>query len=91
MSSWTIILIVAAISCVAFLVVVLGMAVGVIFGRRSISGSCGGIANRKGEDGKTACGLCENPAEACRELQTRMEGDGSPEPAEFESEATHSR
>lgn len=66
--TWSTLWIVAAIAFGIFLLVAVGMAVGVLFGRRSISGSCGGLANRKDADGKTACSLCENPAEACREL-----------------------
>lgn len=91
MSSLSVIIIVAVVSCIAFLAVVLGMAVGVIFGRRSISGSCGGLANQKDEDGKVSCGLCDNPADACRELRSRMEADESPERADREAEASHSR
>ncbi len=75
MSTLSVILVVAIISCIAFLAVVLGMAVGVIFGRRSISGSCGGLANERDEDGKVSCGLCENPADACRELRSQMSGE----------------
>lgn len=73
--TWESLWIVVAISFAVFLIVALGMAIGVIFGRRSISGSCGGLANRKGADGKTACSLCENPAEACRELQEQGKVD----------------
>lgn len=61
------------ITFVAFSVVLFGMAIGVIFGRRSISGSCGGLANAKGEDGSVSCSLCSNPDNACKELRQRME------------------
>lgn len=71
--TWESLWIIAAISFGIFFIVAVGMAVGVIFGRRSISGSCGGLANRKDADGKTACSVCENPAEACRELEERVE------------------
>jgi hypothetical protein len=47
------------------------MAVGVMFGRRSISGSCGGLANKTDEHGNSSCSLCSNPGEACRELARR--------------------
>lgn len=52
--------------------IIAGMAIGVIFGRRSISGSCGGLANRKDADGNTSCALCSNPSDACKELRERM-------------------
>lgn len=51
---------------------VTAMAVGVMFGRRSISGSCGGIAGKENEDGELQCSLCSNPAEGCRELREKM-------------------
>ncbi|MEZ6087925.1 MAG: (Na+)-NQR maturation NqrM [Pirellulaceae bacterium] len=56
-----------------FLLVGLGMALGVMFGRRPISGSCGGIGKVTDEKGETSCALCQNPGEACKELQKRME------------------
>ncbi len=66
------ILLIAAITFAAFLIVIAAMAVGVLFGRRSISGSCGGLGNQTDADGNTSCSLCENPSEACRELKSRM-------------------
>jgi hypothetical protein len=83
-----VILVVAIFSFVAFLAVVLWMAVGVFFGRRSISGSCGGLANQRDEEGKVACGLCENPADACRELRSQMAGEEASATEEPTSEAT---
>ncbi len=67
------IFLVFGITLVAFLLVVAGMAVGVIMGRREISGSCGGLANKEDETGGS-CSLCSNPSDACRELRERMEG-----------------
>lgn len=64
---------VMGITVVAFASVLFAMAVGVMFGRKSISGSCGGIANKTNEDGSVACGLCSNPADACKELRGRMQ------------------
>ncbi len=61
------------ITFVAFAFLTFAMAVGVIFGRRSISGSCGGLANSKDQDGNISCSLCSNPAEACQELRERMQ------------------
>ena len=60
-----------------FLLVIVAMAVGVLMGRRQISGSCGGLANQKDSEGETACSLCSNPAAACKELGKRMEAASS--------------
>lgn len=65
------------ITFVAFALMLFLMAVGVIFGRRSISGSCGGLANRKDADGNVSCSLCSNPADACKELRQRMQQSDS--------------
>jgi FAD:protein FMN transferase len=58
---------------VIFAVVLGGMAIGVIFGRRSIRGSCGGLVNQRNADGETSCSLCSDPANACRELREKMQ------------------
>ncbi len=65
-----------------FLLVIVAMAVGVLMGRRQISGSCGGLANQQDSEGNTACSLCSNPAAACKELGKRMETASSRERAE---------
>ena len=70
--NWYTIFMMTAISFVIFFVVAVGMAVGVMFGRRPISGSCGGLGNKQGADGKSSCSLCENPSDACRELRDRQ-------------------
>lgn len=72
--------IVFGITLVVFLLVIAGMAVGVLMGRRRLSGSCGGLANRTDAEGNTACSLCSEPDAACKELGRRMEGSPS-EPA----------
>lgn len=66
-------------ACV-FGLVIIAMAVGVIFGRRSISGSCGGLANTKDADGNVSCSLCSNPDNACKELRSRMANGSQNEP-----------
>ena len=53
-------------------VVLVAMAIGVIFGRKSIAGSCGGLANERNEDGSVSCSVCSNPDNACRELKKRI-------------------
>jgi len=66
---------VAIAGMVAFGLVVLAMAVGVIFGRISISGSCGGLANSRDSDGNVSCSLCSNPDNACKDLRSRMQSE----------------
>jgi len=63
----------AAVVLVFLGVVIAIMAVGVMFGRKSIGGSCGGLANMKNEDGSTSCSLCSQPSDACAELREKME------------------
>ena len=63
----------AVLTAVAFGVILCAMAVGVMFGRKSISGSCGGLANKTAEDGSVSCSLCSNPADACKELREKMD------------------
>ena len=60
------------ITFVAFALLLFAMAVGVIFSGKAISGSCGGIAGTKTEDGSVSCSLCSNPADACKELREKM-------------------
>lgn len=64
---------ITAITVVALATILLAMSVGVIFGRREISGSCGGLANQRNEDGSVSCSLCSNPDDACKELRRRMQ------------------
>ncbi len=66
-------IIIFAATFALFLLVIAGMAVGVMMGRRQISGSCGGLANQGEADGSTSCSLCSNPSEACSELRKRAE------------------
>ena len=68
---------VIGITVVAFGLILSAMAVGVMFGRRAISGSCGGLGNQTGEDGSVSCSLCSNPSDACKELRERMEKETS--------------
>lgn len=50
-----------------FCLFVLGMAVGAIFNNKPVTGSCGGIANMKNEDGEDVCGICSKPTTDCME------------------------
>jgi len=54
------------------LLVVLGMAVGVIMGRKPIAGSCGGIANLGIEK---ECSICGGSREKCEEINREQKGD----------------
>lgn len=65
-------IVIFAVTLSVFLLVVVGMAIGVIMGRREISGSCGGLANQRDADGSTSCSLCSDPDAACKELGQRM-------------------
>ncbi len=42
-----------------------GMAVGVIFGKVRIHGSCGGLANMRDKDGNVMCSACSHPSPDC--------------------------
>lgn len=44
---------------------VLAMAVGVIFGKARIRGSCGGLANMRDKDGNIICDACCHPSPDC--------------------------
>lgn len=60
------------ITLIGFGIILSAMAIGVIFGRKSISGSCGGLAGKKNDDGSVSCSLCSNPSDACQELREQM-------------------
>lgn len=70
--------VVMGIAVVVFLIVMLAMAIGVMMGRRPISGSCGGLGNQLDENGQSRCSLCENPSEACRQLRQQQESPKDP-------------
>lgn len=69
----------AGIVFTVFLLVLAAMAVGVMFGRRAISGSCGGLGNKTDGEGNTSCSLCQNPSESCKELKAQMAESASTE------------
>lgn len=54
------------ITFIVLLIVVIAMAVGVIFGRDAIKGSCGGINNIDGLD--SACDFCSEPCEKRKQI-----------------------
>lgn len=53
-------------SVILFLIALSAMSVGVMFGRKRIQGSCGGLAGLKNERGETLCQACSNPSPTCR-------------------------
>ncbi len=71
------------ITLIGFGIILSAMAIGVIFGRKSISGSCGGLAGKKNDDGSVSCSLCSNPSDACQELREQMkEGQANKDSAQ---------
>ena len=62
-----------------FLIAVALMAVGVIFGKRRIRGSCGGLAGFKDEHGRSICDACSDPSPDCAGVEAKRAG--------FESES----
>jgi hypothetical protein len=56
------------VTLLAMLLVVTIMSVGVIFGRKPIKGSCGGVGQALGEE-DYVCELCGNDESKCEELQ----------------------
>lgn len=76
-SLWSAVIPIAILSFGVFSILLFAMAIGVVFGRRSISGSCGGLANKTNEDGSTSCSLCSNPSDACKELREKMSANHS--------------
>lgn len=62
---------VVVVTAVAFAILLTVMAVGVLFGRPAISGSCGGLNARTGKAGEN-CGTCGTPTEGCRELREKL-------------------
>ncbi|EMI52801.1 ApbE-like lipoprotein [Rhodopirellula sallentina SM41] len=61
------------LTAIGFGAVLIAMAVGVIFGRKSISGSCGGLNARTDPDGVSRCSMCSNPSDGCKELREKIE------------------
>ena len=53
------------ISVAVFGIAIIAMAVGVIFGKRRIQGSCGGLAGLTDDQGRTLCEGCTNPSSTC--------------------------
>lgn len=54
------------------LLIIVGMAVGVIMGRKPLKGSCGGVGAALGEKDYT-CDLCGGDPNKCDEINDRVE------------------
>jgi len=65
------------LAALVFLLVALGMALGAIFSRRPIEGSCGGL-NAAGMD--TACDICDGDPRICEEETRDRAGAGANPP-----------
>jgi thiamine biosynthesis lipoprotein len=60
---------------VVFVLALLGMATGAIFGNKTIKGSCGGpVIAGSGETG-SVCGVCSKPVDACPEKLSNQEAE----------------
>jgi hypothetical protein len=80
--------VVFAATLVVFLLVIGAMAVGVMAGRREISGSCGGLASRTNADGETACSLCSRPSADCQGPDASESGQSAGTPMREEGDDT---
>lgn len=67
----------ALAAAVVFGIAMLGMAIGVLFGRKPITGSCGGLAQLKGGVIPSACEMCGKKTKECSELQEALKRQGS--------------
>ena len=58
---------------VVLLLIMVGMAIGVIFGRKPLKGSCGGVGAALGEKDYT-CDLCGDDPNKCEEISQESTG-----------------
>ncbi|MEE2659734.1 MAG: (Na+)-NQR maturation NqrM [Candidatus Latescibacterota bacterium] len=68
-----------------FGLVMTGMAVGVIFSNRRITGSCGGLASMRDEFGEPMCECGATDGQSCGRNPGRRFASGSKAPASQES------
>jgi hypothetical protein len=70
------------LASIIVLLAVLAMAVGVIFGKTRIRGSCGGLANMRDKDGNIICDACCHPSPDCTGDPDGHHADDEPEEAD---------
>jgi len=70
--TWLALMTVFGLTMGVFLCVVLGMAIGVMLGRKRLRGSCGGVGSELSMSGSAGCSLCSNPERACQDFSRRM-------------------
>ena len=58
---------------IIMLIAVFGLAIGVLFGRRGIQGSCGGLNNLKSLE--NSCSACNEPCEKRKKALEQMKAD----------------
>lgn len=63
---------------VLVLLIICGMAIGVIFGKKPLKGSCGGVGAALGEK-DYVCEICGDDPEKCVETETADEGKAKTE------------
>lgn len=64
-------MVIFVVTAIALLLIIAAMAIGVLMGRKPISGSCGGIGAALGEENYT-CEICGGDPEQCDEQQDRI-------------------
>lgn len=65
-------------------IVIVGMSVGVLMGRKPIAGSCGGMAALQMD---TACTICGGNPQKCEEEQERLQQENVADDLAFEVKA----
>ena len=70
---------IALLGFAIFLLAMGGMAIGVVFGRRPLRGSCGGIRPGTGEpDPEASCTFCEREPKDCPNRARKKPGSSEP-------------
>ncbi|MEZ6130457.1 MAG: FAD:protein FMN transferase [Planctomycetaceae bacterium] len=77
-----------AAAAIIFLIAIAGMAIGTMLQNKSIKGSCGGLANTPGSEGKSICELCTIPKDQCTnaELREQMQAAAASQSVKDQSE-----